>query len=95
MPFRKVVIFCDTQTNRQTLRHNIYIIILAPHHLESCPSMGGRLLMVAGRFKCDSGEGEDNVTRGGEHTRISTSGGEKTVNTINFSCNFVLKAPRG
>ena len=72
MPFRKVVIFCDTQTNRQTFRHNIYIIILAPHHLESCPSMGGRLLMVAGRFKCDSGEGEDNVTRGGEHTRIST-----------------------
>ena len=70
------------------------IIIHPPNHLESWPSMGGRLLMVAGRFKCASGEGEDNVTRGGEHTRISTWRG-KNINTINLSCNFFLESTSG
>jgi len=45
-----------------------------PRYLESWPSMGGRLEIVAGRWRCGSGEGEERVTRGGEHTRISTSG---------------------
>ena len=45
-------------------------------HLESTCSIRGRLEIVAGSW--GSGEGEERLARGGEHTRIETWGRRKT-----------------
>ena len=59
---QKVIIFCDTQTNTQTLHHNIYIIITIPGGYEMTDT---DVLKLQRMYGCDGSCGGYAKSEGG------------------------------
>ena len=82
-PFKKVIIFRDTQTNTQTLHHNIYIIITIPGGYEMTDT---DVLKLQRMYGCDGACGGYAKSEGGGFSNKITFSIFSTILSVSYVC---------